>query len=245
MLNKNMDEISLVNLHKELKNYSNPNNAEFLGRFFKTGKGQYAEGDVFLGGISTPIINKLVSKYKSLSLSDLDKLIQSKYHEERMTALGILKKHFEKANKNERKEIYKFYLRNTKNINNWDLVDVTADKIVGIYLIENPGEIKVLDGLVKSKVLWERRIATMTTFAFIKNKSYLKTLEFCEKLINDKEDLIHKATGWMLREIGNRDREVEEKFLKKHYKKMPRTMLRYAIEKFPEPLRLNYLYGRI
>lgn len=240
-----MEKITLSHLQKEIRGLANPKRAEFMGRFFKTGIGEYGEGDIFLGGIDTPTINKIVIKYKELTLFDLEKLISSKYHEERMAALGILKKHFEKAGQKERKEIYKFYLSNTKHINNWDLVDVTADKIVGIYLLENPKEVDVLDKLVKSKSLWERRISVMTTFAYIKNGKFDKTLELVEKLLGDKEDLMHKAAGWMLREIGKRNISVEKKFLAKHYKIMPRTMLRYAIEKFPEDVRQKYLLGKI
>ncbi len=244
-----MDRITLKNLKKEMESLSDPARAKFSERYFKTGKGEYGEGDVFLGGISTPNVNSFILKYEELSMEDIKKLLESKYHEERSVALGILKKHYEKALKKndekEKRDIYEFYLGNTERINNWDLVDVTADKIVGQHLLENPKEIKTLDKLVKSKNLWERRIAVISTFAFIRNGKFEKTLELCEKLLADKEDLMHKATGWMLREIGKRDLGIEKNFLKKHYKTMPRTMLRYAIEKFPESLRQKYLRGEI
>lgn len=240
-----MKKVTLIELKKEIRILADPKRAKFLSRFFKTGKGEYGYGDIFLGGINTPTINKMVSKYKTLDLKNLEVLIASKYHEERMLALGILKKHFERAKKSEKKEIYNFYLRNTKHINNWDLVDVTADKIIGVYMLENPVELLKLNKLIKSKSIWERRIAVITTFAFIKEGKFNKTFELVKELLDDKEDLLHKASGWMLREIGKRDIAKEKKFLNKYYKFMPRTMLRYAIEKFPENLRLKYLHGEV
>ncbi len=234
---------SFKNLQKELISLKDPKKADISGRYFKTGKGQYAEGDVFLGGIDTPTLVKVIEKYKELPIADVQELLKSKYHEVRSAGRGILCRHFAKAKGKERENLYKFYLKNTKYINNWDLVDTSAPLMVGEYLLENPAEIKILDKLAKSENLWERRIAIMSTFAFLKKGRFDKTLEITEKLLSDKEDLIHKAAGWMLREIGKRDMPVEEKFLKKHYKKMPRTMLRYAIEKFPEDLRKKYLQG--
>ena len=241
-----MDSINLGNFQEEFRKLANPERAKFSAYYFKTGKGQYAEGDVFLGGISTPTVKNFIKKYKDLPLSEIAKMVTSKYHEERSVALGIVVTKYQKAKTDDEKTLlYNFYLGNTKYINNWDLVDVTADKIVGKYIEENPKEIKILDKFVISKSMWERRISVMSTFAFIKSGSFDKTLEIVEKLMGDKEDLIHKATGWMLREIGKRDMNVEEKFLKKYYKQMPRTMLRYAIEKFPEDLRKSYLLGKI
>ncbi len=230
-----------MSLRKELRSLKDPKKADFLARYFKTGKGQYAEGDIFLGGITTVTARKISKKYQSLPLSDVEKLLSSKFHEERWVALGIFGLQYAKADPPMKKKLYEFYLQNTKYINNWDLVDGSADRIVGNYILENPREIKVLDKLVKSKNLWERRISIMATFAFIKKDMFEKTLEISEKLLNDKEDLIHKATGWMLREVGKRDRKIEEVFLKKYVKIMPRTMLRYSIEKFPEDLRKRYL----
>lgn len=239
-------EISLLSFQKEFRKLADPKKAEFSAYYFKTGKGQYAEGDVFLGGISTPVVKSFIKKYKDLPISDIQKMLSSKYHEERSVALGIIVNKYQKAKTDkEKQELYNFYLKNTKHINNWDLVDVTADKVVGKYILENPKEIKVLNKLVVSESLWERRISIMSTFAFIKIGEFNKTFEIAEKLLSDKEDLIHKAVGWMLREIGKRKMKEEETFLKKHYKIMPRTMLRYAIEKFPEKLRKDYLLGKI
>lgn len=240
-----MKEITLLNLQKELRGMADSQRSQLLGRYFKCGKGEYGEGDIFLGGIITAIQTSLAKKYKGLPLKDIQKLIRSKYHEERNVALGILKQHFLKADKKEKKEIYDFYLVNTKHINNWDLVDMTAPRIMGPYLLENPKEIKILTKLAKSKSLWERRISIMSTFAFIDEGKFEKTFEIAEMLLKDKEDLIHKAVGWALREVGKKDRKVEEQFLKKHYKEIPRTALRYAIEKFPETLRKKYLKGNI
>jgi 3-methyladenine DNA glycosylase AlkD len=238
-------KLSLSNFQKEIRKLADPERAKFSAYYFKTGKGQYAEGDVFLGGISTPVAKSFSKKYQDISIPDLKILLSSKYHEERSVAIGILLLKFAKSKGVERKDLYNFYLDNTEHINNWDLIDVSADKIIGLYIIENPKEIAVLSKLVKSKSLWERRISIMTTFAFIKIGKFEKTFEIAEKLLNDKEDLIHKAVGWMIREVGKRNMAEEERFLKKHYKNMPRTMLRYAIEKFPEELRKKYLLGKI
>jgi len=239
-----VEKLNLTNLQKELRSLRDPKKADFLAKYFKTGKGQYAEGDVFLGGIVTDTARSISKKYRSLGIRDVEKLLKSKYHEERWVALGIFNLRFVKADAITKKKLYDFYLKNTKYINNWDLVDGSADKIIGNYILENPEEIKVLDKFVKSENLWERRISVMATFAFIKIGKYDKTIEIAGKLLDDKEDLIHKAAGWMLREIGNRDRKVEEKFLKEYAKIMPRTMLRYAIEKFPEDLRRKYLSAK-
>lgn len=236
--------MTLSELQKELRSLRDPKKANFLAKYFKTAKGEYAEGDIFLGGIATATSRAISKKYKELPLSDIEKLLASKYHEERWVALEILVSRFAKTKGLDRKNLYEFYLKNTKHINNWDLVDGSAGPVVGNFILENPKEIKVLDKLVKSKDLWERRISIMATFAFIKAGKFEKTLEIAEKLLKDKEDLIHKAVGWMLREIGKKDRGVEEKFLKKYAKVMPRTMLRYAIEKFPEDLRKKYLAGK-
>jgi 3-methyladenine DNA glycosylase AlkD len=244
-MSTNIPKLNLAGLKKEMKRLSDPKRADFLGKFFKCGKGEYGEGDVFLGGINTPTLDKLVNKYCGLSLAEVQELLRSKYHEERMAALGILKKHFKKANGQEKKVIFTFYLRNTKYINNWDLVDVTAPKIVGAYLVENFKEKRKLDVLSNSKNLWERRISVIATFAFIREGSFEKTLEYAKKRLLDSEDLMHKAVGWALREVGKKNQKVEEDFLKMNYRKMPRTMLRYAIEKFPEPLRKKYLLGKI
>ena len=234
--------MSLVSLGKEIKSVSNPDKAKFLQRFFKTGKGEYAEGDFFLG-IVVPVQRQIAKKYKPLSFPELKKLITSKYHEERLIALLILVERFKKAKEDEKEKIVKFYLDNRKGINNWDLVDLSAPKILGEYLIDKDRNILFI--FAKSNDLWEKRIAVLSTFTFIKNNDFNDALKIFEILLNDKHDLIHKAVGWMLREIGKIDLKTEENFLRKHYKAMPRTMLRYAIEKFPERKRKAYLEGKI
>lgn len=233
--------MDITELKKTVKKYSNPEKANILQRFFKTGKGEYAEGDIF-AGLTVPTSRKIARQFKSLSYNDLSKLIKSKIHEERLIALFIIVSKMKKANEKEKEKIYKFYVKNLKYVNNWDLVDLSSEKIIGEYLLDK--DKKLLFELAKGD-LWERRIGVMSTFNFIKKNDYKTTLRLCKLLIKDREDLIHKATGWMLREIGNRDLKIEENFLKQHYKKMPRTMLRYAIEKFPEKKRQAYLLGKI
>jgi len=228
--------LTFLDLKKELKTKSSPKKAKILQRFFKTGPEEYGEGDVFLG-IAVPEIRKLVKKYSDLKIKEIIKLLHSKIHEERLTALLIMVKKFQ-IEKNKEK-IYNLYLKNTKYINNWDLVDLSANKIVGDYLLDKPKSI--LYKLARSKSVWERRISIIATFNFIKNNKFEETLKIARILLNDKHDLIHKAVGWMLREIGKRDLKTEERFLKKYYPKMPRTMLRYAIKKFPEKKRKQYL----
>ena len=181
----------------------------------------------------------IARKYHNIALPDIQKLLDSKTHEERLIALLILIFQFQKANSKARKIIFDFYLKNTKNINNWDLVDLTAPSIVGEYLLD--GNRKILYKLARSKDLWEKRIAIISTFTFIKNNQFEDTLLIAEILLNDEHDLIQKAVGWMLREVGKRDLSVEEEFLQKYYQKMPRTMLRYAIEKFSEKKRKYFL----
>lgn len=222
----------LKNICSELDGLKNPEKARGLQRFFKTGKGEYGEGDRFLG-IVVPEQRKIAKRYLDLSLSDLQKLLESKIHEYRLTALFIL------IEKKEKKAAFDFYLKNTKNINNWDLVDLSAPSILGEYLIDK--DRKILYNLAKSKSLWERRMAVLATFRFIKDGDFSDSLKIAEILIKDEHDLIHKAVGWMLREVGKRHSKVEEDFLKKHHKKMPRVMLRYAIEKFTEKKRRMYL----
>ena len=226
----------LTSLEKELKIKANPEKAKILQRFFKTGPGEYGEGDVFLG-IVVPEIRKLVKKYSNLKIKEIIKLLHSKIHEERLTALLIMVNKFQVEE--DKEKIYNLYLKNTKYINNWDLVDLSADKIIGDYLLNKPKSI--LYKLAKSKSIWERRISIIATFNFIKNNKFTETLKISKILLNDEHDLIHKAVGWMLREIGKKDLKIEESFLRKYCKKMPRTMLRYAIEKFPEKKRKQYL----
>jgi len=229
-------------LSHSLRNLSDPTYAERSSGFFKTGKGEYAEGDQFLG-IRVPVIRKQAKQYFDLSLSEITNLLRSVYHEERLCALLLLVQQFGKASQAYQKEIYSFYLRNTKYINNWDLVDSSAYQIVGVYLEDKNKS--PLYKLSKSKIIWERRIAIIATLHFIKNDQFDDTFEIAKQLLDDEEDLIHKAVGWMLREVGKRDLVAEKKFLANCYRKMPRTMLRYAIEKFPEPVRKRYLQGKI
>jgi len=228
----------LKQLQKELKSIANPQKAKLLQGFFKTGKGEYGEGDVFLG-ITVPQSRKIAKKYYSLGMKQLEELIESKIHEERLIALLILVRKFSEGSDPVKKKIYDFYLKNTKHINNWDLVDLSAPNIIGMHLLDK--DRKILYDLAKSKNIWERRIAVLATFQFIKNNQFDDSLKIAEMLLADKHDLIHKAVGWMLREIGKRNLKAEIKFLNNHYKKMPRTMLRYAIERLPEDLRRHYL----
>ena len=230
----------LSKLQKDLRSFTNPEKAKILGRFFKTGKGEYGEGDKFLG-IILPLQRSIVRKYwKEITFEEMKELVKSPLHEERLVSLLIAVDKFEKGNEKERKEIYDFYLSHTKFINNWDLVDLTAPRIIGVYLHDKEKEILTM--LAKSKSLWEKRISILSTFYFIRQGDPSETLKIAGLLINDKHDLIHKAVGWMLREIGKRCGEkAEEKFLQKYYKTMPRTMLRYAIEKFDNKKRKYYL----
>ena len=230
----------LDNLKKDLKKAYNKEQALILQRFFKTGKGQYGEGDIFLG-LKVGDSRAIAKKYHDLPLGDIKKLLQSKIHEERLTALLLLV-HLYQTTKN-KKQIYDYYLAHTKHINNWDLVDLTAHKILGHYLEDKSRDI--LYKLVKSELLWERRISIISTFYFIAKNDFKDSLALAEMLLKDKHDLMHKAVGWVLREIGKKDVNVLKEFLKKHYKNMPRTMLRYSIEKFPEDVRKKYLRGEI
>jgi len=229
-------------IKKRLKQLANKEKAEVLQRFFKTGPGEYGEGDVFIG-VKVPDLRKVAKDFQDIATEDVIALLESAIHEERLLALLILVRKYVKGNETAKKRIYRLYLKKTKFINNWNLVDVTAHHIVGDYLMDKNKA--PLYRLAKSEDLWERRIAILATFYFIKHGKYEETLKIAKILLTDKEDLIHKAVGWMLREIGKRDMIFEEMFLKQHYKEMPRTMLRYAIEKFPEPKRQKYLKGKI
>lgn len=234
--------MNYLDLKQAVKNHSNKEQGIFLQRFFKTGKGEYGEGDVF-AGIKVPVSRKIANQFKDLTFPELQKVINSKIHEERLIALFILVAKYKRATEEEREKIFNFYLKNIKYINNWDLVDLSAEKIIGAYIIDK--DKRLLFDLVNSSSVWERRISIMSTFHFIKAHQFAATLKISELLLKDKHDLIHKAVGWMLREIGKRDIQAEELFLKKYYKNMPRTMLRYAIEKFPEKKRLAYLRGNV
>ena len=234
--------MTIQQIKKQLTQLAKKEKAEILQRFFKTGPGEYGEGDVFIG-VKVPDLRKLAKDFHDIAIKDVIILLESAIHEERLLALLILVSKYVKGNETAKKEIYELYLNKTKYINNWDLVDVTAQHIVGAYLMDKNKA--PLYRLTKSEDLWERRISVMATFCFIKRERYEDTLKIAKILLNDKEDLIHKAVGWMLREIGKRDMVIEEAFLKQHYKEMPRTMLRYAIEKFPESKRQQYLKGEI
>lgn len=233
------------NLKKDLKNISSKEYIDTLQRFFKTGLGQYGEGDIFIG-VRIPQVRSIIKNYYNLPLPEIEKLMQDPIHEIRQAGLLILV-HLAKLAKKENNEknlkrICSLYLKNKNFINNWDLVDLTAEHISGEYYYNNSKD--PLYKLLSSKKLFHRRIALLSTFNYIKKNDFKETLKMAEILLNDKEDLMHKASGWMLREIGKRDVKVLEKFLKTHYKVMPRTMLRYSIERFPEEKRQEYLKGK-
>ena len=219
----------LAEIQADLDKQADIEKARVYQRFFKTGKGEYGEGDKFIG-LTVPQLRAIAKKYSTLPLSQVKKLLQNKIHEYRLTALLILVDQYQKSDDSGQKIICDYYLKHIRYVNNWDLVDLSADKIVGSYLLEK-GK-KILYKLTKSDSVWERRIAIIATFNFIKNNQFKDALKISEVLLNDKHDLIHKAIGWMLREIGKRDQKVLESFLQKHRQIMPRTMLRYAIEKF-------------
>ena len=229
-------------IKNEMRKLANKEIAEHSQRFFKTGKGQYGEGDIFLG-IRVPVLRKIAKKFRRISLAEVSKLLESKFHEERLLSILMLVNLFKSGDENNQELIYELYLDKTRFINNWDIVDISAGNIVGEFLFEK--DKAPLYRLVFSENLWERRIAIVATFYFIKNDEFDDTLKIAEILFTVKEDLIHKAVGWMLREVGKRVIEIEEEFLEEHYLKMPRTMLRYAIERFPETRRKMYLKGQI
>lgn len=235
-------DFMLKNARERLRSAADPARAEFSRRFFKTAPGEYGHGDVFIG-ITVPALRRVVREFQALPLDDAVKLLSSTIHEERLMAVLILVRKFAKGSSEDQERIYGAYLANTRFINNWDLVDASAEYIVGAFLRDRSR--RPLHALARSKNLWERRISILSTFHFIKHDEFEEALKIAEKLVADDEDLIHKAVGWMLREIGKRDLATEESFLKKHYQKMPRTMLRYAIEKFPETKRQAYLKGNV
>ena len=232
--------MSLQELKKEIKKLSSPKRAKSSAWFFKTGKGEYGEGDIFVG-LTVPVCRKLAQEYSDLELIEIKKLLKSKIHEKRLIALLILVHNYQSGTDAEKLKIYRFYLKFAKFVNNWDLVDLSAHKIVGASL---SGKSKtILYKLARSKNLWGKRIAIISTAWFVNNHQFSDTLKISKILLKDQHDLIHKAVGWMLREVGKRDQRVEEAFLRKHYKRMPRIMLRYAIERFPEKRRQAYLKG--
>lgn len=229
-------------IRREVRRLANPEQAEFLQRFFKTGPGEYAEGDRFLG-IRVPQLRQLARSCRGLFIDHIAELLQSPWHEERLLALFALSERCKRGAADDRLRIREIYLSNTARINNWDLVDVSAEHIIGAQM--DPANTAALETLARSEHLWERRIAMLATFYWIRRGVFGPALKIATLLRHDSHDLIHKAVGWMLREIGKRDREVEELFLRKHYRTMPRTTLRYAIERFPEDLRLQYLHGTL
>lgn len=224
---------------KELEEIGNVEKSKILSRFFKTGKGEYGEGDIFIG-IQVPDQRIVAKKYfKETILEDVDELLKSPIHELRLTALLILTYKYPKSTEQEKKNIYEFYLDHLEYINNWDLVDLSAERIVGEYLLDK--DRSIIYKLAKSEHLWTQRVSILTTFNFIKNKQFEDAVKICEYFLKSKHDLIHKATGWMLREAGKRDIKVLIDFLDKHYKQMPRTMLRYSIEKLSPEQKKHYL----
>ena len=229
-------------LQTEMKTLADPLVAAQSQRFFKTGPGQYGEGDHFIG-IRVPELRRLARKYRALGREQVERLLQSKIHEHRQVALFILVDQFKRGSETTRQRIYTLYQRNLGHINNWDLVDASAPHIVGAWL-ENRSRLP-LKRLARADALWERRIAMLATFHYIRKGEFEETLSMAQMLLKDREDLIHKAVGWMLREVGKRDPETAEVFLRRHYRAMPRTMLRYAIEKFPEAKRQAYLKGQL
>jgi 3-methyladenine DNA glycosylase AlkD len=231
--------MSLSDLRADLKQGGTPYRAKICRRFFKTGKGEYGEGDIFLG-LTVPEQRTIAKNYQNLPLADLIKLLHSKIHEERFTALVLMVNLYQKGDSTLKKQIYDAYLANSKWINNWDLVDTSTPQIVGDYLY-NSGDVRALNKLAKSNLLWDRRIAILATFTFIRNNNFKPTLKIAKTLLRDNHDLIHKAIGWMLREVGKKDLKVLKDFLDDHAHEMPRTALRYAIEKLPRGERDGYL----
>ncbi|MGE3063893.1 MAG: DNA alkylation repair protein [bacterium] len=235
------ERASQERIEDKIKRFGHEEKAEKWRRYFKTGKGDYAENDKFIG-LEMPEIQSYVRKYKEIDHRQLSELLRSKYHECRTIALSIMNKRFEEGDEEKRREIFEFYLNNTVHVNNWDLVDISASTIVGSYLIDK--EIRILERLAHSENMWERRISIIATQAFINKGSCKETFEISEILLSDKEDLVQKAVGWMLRGVGKKcGTEKEEEFLKKHFSVMPRMMLRYAIEKFP-PEKREYYMGK-
>lgn len=222
----------------ELMSMANPEKAVFLQRFFKTGPGEYAEGDVFLG-LVVPLTRNIAQANKKTPLEELQKLIGSRYHEARLCALLIVVEQFKKASPEEQKNLYDFYLSNTSRINNWDLVDLTSPQVVGAYLSDK--DRSPLYTLARSGNLWEQRISIVSTIAFIRHREYDDTLALADHLLPHPHDLIHKAIGWMLREVGKKDRDTLTAYLERQAVRLPRTALRYAIEHYPEDQRQYFL----
>ncbi len=233
---------SVEDIQRALREYARPDAAETAAWFFKAGPGEYGEGDQFLG-VKVPNTRKVAKRARNVPWDAVPELLESPWHEERLCGLVMWTYRFPKADPPEQEAIVRSYLTMTHRINNWDLVDSSAHKILGPWLIANPEHEGILDKLAVSEMLWERRIAIISTFAFFKEERFEPSMRMAETLVHDEHDLIHKAVGWTLREVGKRAFDLEVAFLDRHYENMPRTMLRYAIEKFPEPLRQDYLKG--
>lgn len=231
-----------LNIQKDIRKCANSKRAQQSLRFFKTSKGDYGAGDVFIG-LSTPQARKIAKKYQDISLVDVEVLLASKIHEERMIALFILVKRFSAGDEKEQCRIFKFYLKHRKFVNNWDLVDSSAPTIVGGFLVDR--DRSVLMRLVQSKSLWDRRIAILATLAFIREGESKDTIRLARILLTDDHDLIHKAVGWMLREVGKQVDERELKaFLDRYAYRMPRTMLRYSLERLSVKDRQKYMAAK-
>jgi 3-methyladenine DNA glycosylase AlkD len=227
-------------VRKELQSMADPDKAAILQRFFKTGPGQYGEDDIFIG-VMVPQSRQVAKKFSQLPLGEVRTLLYSRIHEERLVALLILAWRYSSSSssREEKEEIVKFYVDNIKQVNNWDLVDLSAPNILGAHIVDRDSR-RLLYRLAGSENVWERRIAILATYHFIRNGDFSDTLKIAEMLLQDRHDLIHKAAGWMLREVGKRDAAAEEAFLEKYWSVMPRTMLRYAIERLPESKRRRY-----
>lgn len=228
----------LSKIQKELRRFSNPKRAKLSQGYFKTGPGQYGEGDIFIGP-SVPQVRQVAKLHAQAPLQELEVLIHSPVHEDRLLAVIILGLQYRKGSDTEKKRIHKFYLRNIERVNNWDLVDTSAPLIVGEHLVAQKRDL--LYKFARSKNIWRRRIAVLSTFAFIRENDFKDLLALSEILLHDKEDLMHKAVGWLLREAGKKDPRVLNQFLDKHSHEMPRTMLRYALEKLSPQERAHYL----
>lgn len=232
--------MSAFQVKAELKTFADSEKAKHSAGFFKTAKGEYGEGDVFIG-VTVPDQRNVAKQFKDLDLAEVKKLLDSKVHEHRLTALLILVLQYEKGVEAAKRKVYDFYMANLDRVNNWDLVDTSAHKIVGAYLLDKPVMRKVLYNLARSKVLWERRVAMISTWWFIKYNQLDDVVKIAEILLKDEHDLMHKAVGWMLRELGKKDESRLRKFLDKYATGMPRTMLRYAIERLDTDTRKYYL----
>lgn len=232
--------MSLKEARVALQRHARPDKVEILQRFFKTGPGEYAEGDVFIG-VTVPQTRAVAKRFRHLDFEALSELLNSPRHEERLLALVILVDQFERAEATKQKRFFDFYFQHIKGINHWDLVDASAPRLVGGYLLERNRA--VLHKLARSRNLWERRIAIVATMTFIRRRDFTDCLKICETLMQDDHDLIHKACGWMLREVGKADVKTLERFLARYQRKLPRTALRYAIERFPPARRQAYLAG--